>query len=433
MRNVYIAISQGMLYRDIVRLGVLQELLDRAPDVRVILLTQAYAVPEVLEEVRHERVVVERHDIFTARTRWSSYAAMFRRRATSRRAIDLLARLEAHLFQTPADLEDLFSRHPPALVVTTHPLVLNEWDLITVARKRRVPTASIVKSWDNILRRPESRGDSMAVWSRANLREAIEVEKYRDDEARMVGATCFDRHFTPGVVRPRDEYWRSKGLDPTRPVVVFGTAGSFSPDWDETFMMDLLLQMTEEDEDLRDVQFVCRLHFMSHLEHFWPYRDHPRVVLSFGSYLKTLGWCPSVDEVDDFVNMLCHADIVITPASTLVLEGPIFDTPTIATLFSTVRPDLHAKATDKGWLQMHFKPIVENDWLPMARSPEELRDMMKAALRDPGWFADERKALVDEYVTLTDGRSHERVAAYIDDLAHGRPAAGGGARREPAQ
>ena len=428
MRNVYIVISQGMLYRDFVRLGVLRALLERAPDVRVILLTQAYSVPEVLDEVRHERVVVERHDVFTDRTRWASYAAFLRRSRRSRLAIDALARLEAWLSPTSPALDALFAKYPPALVVTTHPLVLNEWDVITFARKRRVPTAAVVKSWDNIIRRPESRGDSMAVWGRANYREAIEVERYREDEIRMVGPTPFDRYFVPGVIRPRDEYWRSKGLDPSRPIVLFGTAGSFTPDWDETFMMDLLLRLTEEDEELRGVQFVCRLHLMSRLEHFWPYREHPRAVLSFGSYVKTLGWCLTRDEVDDFANMLCHADLVITPASTLVLEGPVFGTPTIATLFSTVRPDLHADATERGWLNMHFKPIVANDWLPLARNPDELKAMMKRALRDRGWYADGRRALVEEYVTLTDGLSHQRVAAFIDDLAHGRPAAGEGTR-----
>lgn len=417
MRNVHIAISQGMLYRDIVRLGVLRSLLERAPDVRVVLLTQAYAVQEVLDEVQHERVVVRRHDIFKCPSRWPSYALLLRRLARSRSAINTLARLEAGIFKVPGEIDTLFSELPPSLVVTTHPLEFNEWDIIASARRRRFRTASIVKSWDNILRRPRSRGDTIAVWSRANRREAIEVEQYRDDEVHMIGPTCFDRYFTEGVFRDRSEYWRSKGLDPEKPVVVFGTAGSFSPDWDETFMMDLLLEMTEQDDALRDVQFVCRLHFMSHLEHFWPYRDHPRVVLSFGSYLKTLGWCPTVPEVDDFVNMLHHADAIITPASTLVLEGPIVDTPTIATLFSTVRPDLHARATETGWLQMHFKPLVENDWLPMARTPEDLREMLKRALREPTWYGDERRGLVDEYVTFRDGRSHERAAAYIDSMA----------------
>lgn len=417
MRNVYIVISQGMLYRDVVRLGMLRHLVDSVPDIRVILLTQAYAVPEVLDEVRHERVVVARHDLFNARTRWPSYAAFIRRRQRRRQPIEALLKVEAALSPEPPGLAKLFAQYPPALVVSTHPLVLDEWDVITYASKRGIRTAAVVKSWDNIIRRLESRADHLAVWSRANHREALEVERYREDEVRMVGAMALDRYFAPSVIRDRDEFWRSKGLDPSKPIVLFGTAGSFAPDWDETFMMDLLLEMTGQDDVLRDTQFVCRLHLMSRLEHFWPYRDHPRVILSFGSYVKTLGWCLTRDEVDDMANMLCHSDLVITPASTLVLEGPIFDTPTITTLFSTVRADLHAKATESGWLNMHFKPIVENDWAPLARTPEELMAQMKRSLQDPTYYKDGRRALVDEYVTFTDGKSFERVAAFIDDMA----------------
>lgn len=416
MRNVYIAISEGNVYRDLVRLGMLRHLLDRAPDIRVIILTQAWAVKEVQDEVRHERVIVARHDRFYHRPPFGRLTGL-RRRQRRRFLIDFLARIEGHVTPSPAGIVELFSEYPPSLVVSTHPLEIWEWDLISIARKWGVRSAGVIKSWDNILRHPQSRADRICVWGNANYREALEVEKYRESEVRMVGAAAFDRYFTGGVILPRDDFWRSMGLDPAKPIIFFGTAGSFSGDWDETFMMDLLLEMTEQADDLKDAQFVCRLHPCSYLQYFWPYREHPRVVLSFGSYVKTLGWCMTRDEVDEMANMLCHADIVITPASTLSIEGPIFDTPTIVTLFSTVRPDLHAKATEAGWLSMHFKPIVRNDWLPLARSPEDLLVMIRKAIKDRTWYREGRKKLVDEYVTFTDGKSYQRVASFIDELA----------------
>jgi hypothetical protein len=416
VRNVYIAISEGNVYRDLVRLGMLGHLLETAPDMRVIILTQAWAVREVREEVRHERVIVARHDRYFPRRPFGQLIEV-RRMQKRRFLIDLLTKLEGYAAPVPAGLRELFFEYPPSLVVSTHPSQIWEWDLISIARKRGIPSAGIVKSWDNVLRHLHARADRVGVWGKANYREALEVEKYRDREVRMLGPAAFDRYFTPGVILPRDDFWRSKGLDPSKPVIFFGTAGAFSGDWDETFMMDLLLEMTEREEDLKDVQLVCRLHPCSYLQYFWPYRDHPRVVLSFGSYVKTLGWCMTRDEVDEMANMLCHADVVITPASTLSIEGPIFDTPTIVTLFSTVRPDLHARAMEDGWLSMHFKPIVRNDWLPMARSPEDLLGMIRKALHDRSWYREGRKALVDEYVTFTDGKSYRRVARFIDELA----------------
>lgn len=416
MRNVYIAISEGNVYRDLVRLGMLKHLLDTVPDMRVILLTQAWAVKEVQEETRHERVIVARHDWFTPR-RLHAYLMEFRRMQSRRFMIDFFLKLEDLAAPEPTGIKELFSKYPPSLVVSTHPLERWEWDLICTSRKWGVHTAGVVKSWDNVLRHPYTRAEKISVWGKTNYREALGVEKYREGDVRMVGSAAFDRYFTPDVIKPREEFWRSKGLDPSRPIILFGTAGVFSGDWDETFMMDLLLEMTEQADDLKDVQFVCRLHPCSRLQYFWQYMNHPRVVISFGSYVKTLGWCMTRDEVDEMANMLCHADAVITPASTLTIEGPVFDTPTIVTLFSTVRPDLHAKATEAGWLRMHFKPIVQNDWAPLARSPEELLGMMRKALKDRSWYRGGRKKLVEEYVTFTDGKSYQRVARFIDDLA----------------
>ncbi|HQP86713.1 MAG TPA: hypothetical protein PLL76_10680 [Thermoanaerobaculia bacterium] len=418
MRNVYLALSEGNVYRDLIRLGMLRHLLETVPDVRVILLTQAWAVREVLEEVGHDRVIVARHDWYKP-GRLQGRIIQARRRLRRRCLIDSALRIEASMTPAPDGVRGLFEKYPPNLVVSTQPLEVWESDLVSYARKHGVPSLGIIKSWDNVLRRPQARADKIAVWGRANHREALEIERYREDEVKEVGACAFDRYFEADAIRPREELWKAKGLDPSRPIILFGTAGAFSGDWDETFMMDLLLEMTAQSEDLKDVQFVCRLHPCSRLQYFWPYRDNPRVVLSFGSYVKTLGWCMTRAEVDDMASMLCHADLVVTPASTLSIEAPIFDTPTIATLFSTVRPDLHARATEAGWLRMHFAPIVQNDWLPLAWNPEDLLAMIRKGLADRSWYRAARRTLVEEYVSFTDGKSYRRVANLIDELSRG--------------
>ncbi len=413
MRNVYLLISQGNVYRDLVRLGMLQALLQRHHEIRVILLTQAWAAPDVLAEVAHERVVVARHDMYSP-SRWLSHLQNLRRKVKNRGLSEILLRVDSGLTPSPPGLQTLFRSYPPALIVSTHPKMAWEWDAVAAGRRARVPTLGIVKSWDNVFSRLPVRTDRVAVWGRRNAREAVQLAGVRSDCVEMVGSPAFDRYFTPGVLRPREEFWRSKGLDPDRPIVLFGTAGAFTDDWDETFMMDLLLELTEAHEDLRETQFVCRLHPISRLGHFWPYREHPRVTLSFGSYVKTLGWCMTRDEVDEMANFLAHADIVLTPASTLAVEGPIFDTPTIVTFFSTVRPDLHAAAAKSGWLDRHFREIRDADLLPLAFDPTELLAMIRRSFADRAWYREGRRRLVEDVVTFTDGQAYLRVAELIN-------------------
>lgn len=153
-----------------------------------------------------------------------------RTKLRSRTAIGVALGLEARLAKEPAGLAECLGEYPPALVVSTHPRMTWEWDLVSWARRKGVPTLGIVKSWDNILRHLHARTDRVAVWGRANRRDAIEVERYREDEIDVTGPAPFDPYFDPAVLRPREEFLRNMALDPERPVVLFGTAGGVGGD-----------------------------------------------------------------------------------------------------------------------------------------------------------------------------------------------------------
>ncbi|MBN1295826.1 CDP-glycerol glycerophosphotransferase family protein [bacterium] len=416
MKNIYIVISQGNVYRDLVRLGMIRHLLDLRSDVRIILLTQANDVPDVIRETLHPRLLLRRHEI--CETAGTAGRLINRRIRTNRKWFTrALYAAEKCLAVAPDHLEPLFSTYPPSLVVSTHPRIIWEYDVITYARKNGIRTAGNVKSWDNVLRGLVANPEFLSVWNKRNFEEARDNLHYPDSRLRMVGSCAFDRYFTPGVIRDREVFWRSKGLDPGKPIVLFGTAGSFAADWDETFMMDVLLNLRRVQHELRNMQIVCRLHPISHLEYFLPYAEAPGVILSHGSYVPTLGWCMTRDEVDDMANMLHHADAVITPASTLSIEAPIFDTPTIVTLFSTVRRERHARDMKRWWLNRHFRIIDDRKWLPLVRTEDELAEAIVTALKNPGDYSEGRRALVDEYITFTDGKSYQRLADYLYEIA----------------
>jgi len=416
LHNVYLLISEGNIVRDLLRLGMLDIFLDMQPDCRVIILTPAYAVPEFRAEFLRDRVMIERHLRWEPSSLLLSMRIRLRKKMRKRLLVRLLWKTETQFARVAPELQHLFDLYPPALVVSTHPFRLWEWDVIAYADKCGFATAAVVKSWDNVIKGLTARTRYIAVWNEVNRREAIELQAYRDDEITTVGAAAFDRYFDPAVIQPRDAFWRSKGLDPDRPIVLFGTSGGSLSPYDETFMMDLLLHLADQVPELQKIQYVCRLHPSSDLLAFWPYQSHPRVVLSFSSYIKTLGWTMTVEQVDEMANMLCHADVLITPASTLTLESAIFDTPTIVPAFSTVQPDQVEKAMEASRFGRHFQPLVQNNWVPIVHSEQALAKAMIRALRDPAWYRDGRKAIVENYVPFRDRRSGQRVAQFIADM-----------------
>jgi CDP-glycerol glycerophosphotransferase (TagB/SpsB family) len=118
-------------------------------------------------------------------------------------------------------------------------------------------------------------------------------------------------------------------------------------------------------------------------------------------------------------NLLAHADVIITPASTVTLEGAIFDTPTLVLAYNDSDPDTIRDVLEKLTFVRHFKAIVARKLVPVAHSAEETVCWINRLLSDPGAFQAERKEIVRDWVGFTDGKSASRSARAIANLADG--------------
>jgi hypothetical protein len=95
----------------------------------------------------------------------------------------------------------------------------------------------------------------------------------------------------------------------------------------------------------------------------------------------------------------------------------MFETPTVVPVYSDLQPDHAAAQYDQWALARHFKPLVENKWVPITRSYGETRTAIEEALIQPNKYASGRQAIIDNYVYYRDGDSCQRVAAWIADIA----------------
>lgn len=417
--TVFISIPLGINVRDILRLGVLEALLGARHDLEVVLLTPAHRVPEFLREFSQGRVTIAPFRRFEPSAGVTRVVGL-RRRSRVRPLVNLLLAAESRLARPDQTLKSLLQESPPHLVVTVHPQDWWDWELISYARRLGIPTLGVVKSWDNIQRGLMVHPDFLAVWNEVNRQEAVALESYQASHIRLVGAPPFDRYFDATVFQSRADYARRLGLEADKKILVYATAGQIMDYGDETYMFEELLRIRARSEPLRDVQIVCRLHANSRLEYFWGYRGTPGVAFSFGSYIKTLGWSMTRAEVDDMANLLYHADVVVSPGSTVTLEAALFDRPTIVPAFHEAQPE-HIKRWLIGWhFAKHYRPLVDNDWVPIAWSSAELEAMVCRSLEDPGWYRGGRRAIVEHYTPLRDGRTSERVARLIVELVeHG--------------
>lgn len=419
LKNLYVTIPVGQSVRDFLVLGIVDRLLDLLPDFRVVILSPSYNFQEFLELCpKHEHGVVRRMELPVGGSNWQQI--QWRRKSQSRRLASLLLRWEASRFRLPAYLADTFQELPPSLVVSTHPMLYHDYEVVTWARRLGIQTIGVVKSWDNIQKGLASHCHLLSVWNPVNKKEAVRSLGYKDDEVRINGAPSFDAYHHPSYEMTRQEALASMGLDSSRPLITLATCGALDKEFhnrDETHLVEDVLQMIRESQVLKGTQLVIRLHPTSRLENFWKYWNAPGIKISFASFLPVINWCPNRCDLIEQTNLLRHSDAIVTPGSSWGLEAAIFDTPTIVPVYSDRQPDHAAAQFDRWTLARHYKPLVENKWVPITRSYKETKTAIEEAFTQPGKFASGRKAIVASYVYYRDHGSSQRVAEWIAEVA----------------
>lgn len=163
-----------------------------------------------------------------------TWRAMIERRPWMQRHARLIGRIlalaEAAL--PPDRYFELFIKyHEPDLVMVT-PLVnfgSYQTDYVKAAHRLGIPVAFIPFSWDNLTNRGLIRvqPDRIIVWNDIQKREAVELHGMSPASVVVTGAARFDDFFDLEVSTPREAFCASVGLDPTRPVLLYGCSSPF--------------------------------------------------------------------------------------------------------------------------------------------------------------------------------------------------------------
>ena len=134
-------------------------------------------------------------------------------------------------------------------------------------------------------------------------------------------------------------------------------------------------------------------------------------------YVPGMRWCPLHEETILAGNLLRHADVCISPGSTMTVEAAIFDTPTIVPAFNPIMAGEYNRFFQQNWLKKHFRFLVEEETIALADSPDELVAGVRRALADRAWLAQGRKKIRENLLGPLDGRATERLACAAIDCA----------------
>jgi len=420
--RVLVEVQEGRMAVPLLDNGLARFLVDGGAEVLVV--TPAAMVPLCVErwggkgiELRH---VPLRFDLGRVEAyerligRWLSEHGFRRiRRALWRAVAEPLADRHGH-----AEAE-LLNQWRPDVVVATHLSHGYGRSLVAAARRRHIPTVGNLVSWDNAYRPLKVRPDRITCWSERNRAELVSMCAYESDQIDVIGAPAFDAYFGQDSVWSREELCGRLGLNPKRPILLFATLGQMNLFMDETSTFETTMKAVRDGRIAGSPQVVLRLHPTSRHAFFARFLDRGDVVVSrYEGYIPWMAWAPYREEIVLAGNLLRHADVCISPGSTMTIEASIFDTPTVMPVMNRYQPEAYTRMIDRNWLQAHFKPILDQGLLHIARTEEELVSLVNRALADRSAFADESRGIRETLLGPLDGKATRRLADVI--LASGQ-------------
>ena len=324
-----------------------------------------------------------------------------------RRSLDAMDRAVP---PSPAIEAFLDERRPDAVVIT--PLIglaaTSQPDLLRAAIARRIPTAVIIWSWDNLSSKAIIRDvpDALLVWNETQRWEATAMHGVPAERVVVTGVQNLDRWFGRAPSRTRAEFSRAAGLDDDRPYAMWVCSALLpsSPPEPQVVLRWLDAVRQSPDPALRDVPILIRPHPAR--THEWDGVDWRR----FGN-ITMFGTVP-VDEASrtDFFDSMYYAGAVVGITTTAFLDAAVVGRP----VMSFYDPGLTFEHEDS----LHFQYLLkaEGGLLTMGASLEEHTRQLAAMLAGPPPGVMERQAHFVQQFVRPRGMDVPATAAVVEAL-----------------
>jgi hypothetical protein len=330
-------------------------------------------------------------------------------------------RVSSRLLKTTDEYLELFKRLKPALVFNgSHIHCRVATQAIQAAQWLGIPTATFIFSWDNLT----SQGrimlpyDHFLVWNEALRRQLLKMYEWiRPEQVFVTGTPQFDFHFRPEFFWSREEFCRSVGADPSRPIVLYST-GMANHMPGEPEIVEEIADILKDFGEHGNPQLLVRVYPKDLTGRFDELKKR-RTDILFPKIAWEAAWLtPKYEDSFALVNTLRHSAVGINVASTISLELCMFDKPVINVGYNPRGVGTEQISYADFYEFDHYKPVVESGAVEVARSAEEMRRLLEKAFENPSEKSKNRNDLLKKMFGSTlDGNSGRRVAQTLLEIA----------------
>lgn len=343
---------------------------------------------------------------------------------SNKKGLEILSKAErasSRIFNPSTQYRDLYKQLRPSIVFNgSHIHSRNAIQAVQSAQWLGIPTATFVYSWDNLT----SQGritlpyDYFFVWNEALRTQLLEMYGWvKPENVFVTGSPQFDFHFRPEFYLSREEYCRTVDADPSRPIVFYATGMANHMPGEPEIVEEIADMLTEFDPKERP-QLLVRIYPKDQTGRFDEVMGRRKDIL-FPRVAWEPAWLtPKYEDSFALVNTLRHCALGINVASTVSLELCMFGKPVINVGYNpkSVSEEVLSYA---GYYEFdHYKPVVSGGAVQVAKSRDEMRQLIRSGIESPSDRQAERSRLIrGMFGDTLDGNSGKRVAEVLLGLA----------------
>lgn len=350
----------------------------------------------------------------------------------------LAAALERRLFETRVHSTLLQERKVGAVLVPGlgNFGFWNEGFFAREAQALGIPVIAAVTNYDNVVNMG-FRGflpERVAAWSRQMADEIIRLQGVPASRVAITGPIQYDRFCVPPGTG-RDEFLRSRGLDPALKTVFY--AGGVSVSKYFGLCRSIIDGFGWASPARCNVVFRPWPHPKVLSAPHWPYLAeqlarspgvHVSNPLAFGSdgLASASGRLDLESDADwdELHGLLKYADVLVSHFSTMGLEAALCDLPTVYIGYDDYTyTEKYAATSAFQQRQTHNRRVLRLEAARVASSDRELSRAIEAYLSDRSMEAGARRAYAQAECGAVDGRAGERLAGVIAETSRARRAA----------
>lgn len=302
-------------------------------------------------------------------------------------------------------------------VFTLTPFHRQEDIFLRVCKDKRKLMITSILSFDNITKRGwiPVEYDVYMVWNKYNKAELKRIYPFvPENKISIVGAIQFDFYFNSSYIMPRQQWLDMVGIKESNKKIILYAGGPRNLFPHEADYVETIDKAITEGKIKGAPVILFRCHPIDEVSAWKERLAGSRNIVFDKSWTgeKNLGEANiTAADIKKLCSTLYYTDLHVNICSTMTVDGSAYNKPQIGPAYYTNDSTISNRLYKIYW-QEHFVPIMQTNTLALAKSAGELVSLINNNLNNPS-VTFSGKAILENIITYTDGKSKERVTTVI--------------------